>query len=106
MKVVLADSMLAEPANTVFNSKEVLYGLDAWMGVLAFSGQIFFDFAGYSTCAIGVAGCLGFVLPENFLYPYAATGFSDFWRRWHITLYAWLKDYLYIPLRGKPPWYI
>ena len=101
MKVVLADSMLAEPANTVFNSKEALNGLDAWMGVLAFSGQIFFDFAGYSTCAIGVAGCLGFVLPENFLYPYAATGFSDFWRRWHITLSAWLRDYLYIPLGGN-----
>jgi len=101
MKVVLADSMLAEPANTVFNSKEVLNGLDAWMGVLAFSGQIFFDFAGYSTCAIGVAACLGFVLPENFLYPYAATGFSDFWRRWHITLSAWLRDYLYIPLGGN-----
>ena len=101
MKVVLADSMLAEPANTVFNSKEALNGLDAWMGVLAFSGQIFFDFAGYSTCAIGVAGCLGFVLPENFLYPYAATGFSDFWRRWHITLSAWLRDYLYIPMGGN-----
>jgi alginate O-acetyltransferase complex protein AlgI len=101
MKVVLADSMLAEPANTVFNAREVLNGLDAWMGVLAFSGQIFFDFAGYSTCAIGVAACLGFVLPENFLYPYAATGFSDFWRRWHITLSAWLRDYLYIPLGGN-----
>jgi D-alanyl-lipoteichoic acid acyltransferase DltB (MBOAT superfamily) len=71
------------------------------MGVLSFSGQIFFDFAGYSTCAIGVAACLGFVLPENFLYPYAATGFSDFWRRWHITLSAWLRDYLYIPLGGN-----
>ena len=101
MKVVLADSMLAGPANTVFNAKEALNGLDAWMGVLAFSGQIFFDFAGYSTCAIGVAACLGFVLPENFLYPYAATGFSDFWRRWHITLSAWLRDYLYIPLGGN-----
>ena len=101
MKVVLADSMLAEPANTVFGSKEVLNTLDAWMGVLAFSGQIFFDFAGYSTCAVGVASCLGFILPENFLYPYAAIGFSDFWRRWHITLSAWLKDYLYIPLGGN-----
>lgn len=101
MKVVLADSMLAEPANTIFNAKDALNGLDAWMGVLAFSGQIFFDFAGYSTCTIGVAACLGFVLPENFLYPYAATGFSDFWRRWHITLSAWLRDYLYIPLGGN-----
>lgn len=101
MKVVLADSMLAEPANTVFGSKDMLSTLDAWMGVFAFSGQIFFDFAGYSSCALGVAGCLGFVLPENFLYPYAAVGFSDFWRRWHITLSAWLKDYLYIPLGGN-----
>ncbi|MGI8583540.1 MAG: MBOAT family O-acyltransferase [Chitinophagaceae bacterium] len=101
MKVVLADSMLANPANTVFNSKDALNTLDAWMGVLAFSGQIFFDFAGYSSCALGVASCLGFVLPENFLYPYAAVGFSDFWRRWHITLSAWLRDYLYIPLGGN-----
>ncbi|MEO6538817.1 MAG: MBOAT family O-acyltransferase [Ferruginibacter sp.] len=101
MKVVLADSMLANPANTVFNSNDALNTLDAWMGVLAFSGQIFFDFAGYSSCAIGVASCLGFVLPENFLYPYAAIGFSDFWRRWHITLSAWLRDYLYIPLGGN-----
>ncbi len=101
MKVVLADSMLADPANTVFNAKDPLNTLDAWMGVLAFSGQIFFDFAGYSTCAIGVASCLGFILPENFLYPYAAVGFSDFWRRWHITLSAWLRDYLYIPLGGN-----
>ena len=101
MKVVLADSILAEPANTVFNSVEQLNTLDAWMGLLSFSGQIFFDFAGYSTCAIGVALTLGFILPENFLYPYAATGFSDFWRRWHITLSAWLRDYLYIPLGGN-----
>ncbi|HZZ76080.1 MAG TPA: MBOAT family O-acyltransferase, partial [Puia sp.] len=75
--------------------------LDAWMGVLAFSGQIFFDFAGYSTCAIGVAMCLGFTLPQNFRFPYAASGFSDFWRRWHMTLSAWLRDYLYIPLGGN-----
>jgi len=101
MKVVLADSLLAQSANDVFNSKAVLKTLDAWTGVLAFSGQIFFDFAGYSTCAIGVALSLGFVLPHNFLYPYAAIGFSDFWRRWHITLSAWLRDYLYIPLGGN-----
>jgi D-alanyl-lipoteichoic acid acyltransferase DltB (MBOAT superfamily) len=101
MKVVLADSMLSGAANMVFNTGAPLNTLDAWMGVLAFSGQIFFDFAGYSTCAIGVASCLGFVLPHNFLYPYGAIGFSDFWRRWHITLSAWLRDYLYIPLGGN-----
>jgi D-alanyl-lipoteichoic acid acyltransferase DltB (MBOAT superfamily) len=71
------------------------------MGMFAFTGQIFFDFAGYSTCAIGAALCLGFVLPLNFRFPYAASGFSDFWRRWHITLSAWLRDYLYIPLGGN-----
>jgi alginate O-acetyltransferase complex protein AlgI len=101
MKVVLADTFLAAPADTVFGFKGLLSGVDAWTGVLAFSGQIFFDFAGYSTCAIGVAMCLGFVLPENFRYPYAAIGFSDFWRRWHITLSLWLRDYLYIELGGN-----
>jgi alginate O-acetyltransferase complex protein AlgI len=101
MKVVMADTMLASPADTVFNSPQALTTLDAWLGVLAFSGQIFFDFAGYSTCAIGIAACLGFTLPDNFRYPYAAIGFSDFWRRWHITLSTWLRDYLYIPLGGN-----
>jgi alginate O-acetyltransferase complex protein AlgI len=101
MKVVLADGMLATTADNVFDSHELLPALDAWIGVLAFSGQIFLDFAGYSTCAIGVALCLGFILPQNFNYPYAAIGFSDFWRRWHITLSSWLRDYLYIPLGGS-----
>lgn len=101
MKVVLADTMLAGTSDSVFGARQVLPALDAWMGVLAFSGQIFFDFAGYSTCAIGIGACLGFSLPHNFLYPYAATGFSDFWRRWHITLSTWLRDYLYIPLGGN-----
>lgn len=101
MKVVIADTLLATPANTVFAFQKSLPALDTWMGVLAFSGQIFSDFAGYSTCAIGVALCLGFILPENFRYPYAAIGFSDFWRRWHITLSSWLRDYLYIPLGGN-----
>ena len=68
---------------------------------LAFSGQIFCDFAGYSTTAIGAAMCLGFAMPDNFRFPYAAVGFSDFWRRWHISLSSWLRDYLYIPLGGN-----
>ena len=101
MKVAVADTLLASSADVIFGYQKSLPGLDAWMGVLAFSGQIFFDFAGYSTCAIGVALCLGFILPENFRYPYAAIGFSDFWRRWHITLSTWLRDYLYIPLGGN-----
>jgi alginate O-acetyltransferase complex protein AlgI len=101
MKVVMADTMLSASADTVFAAKTVLNPLDAWLGVLAFSGQIFFDFGGYSTCAIGMAMCIGFSLPDNFRYPYAAVGFSDFWKRWHITLSSWLKDYLYIGLGGN-----
>src|SRR6187402_1224006 len=101
IKVVLADGFLAPTANEVFGATSALLAVDTWMGVLAFSGQIFFDFAGYSTCAIGVAMCLGFALPQNFRFPYAAIGFTDFWRRWHITLSAWLRDYLYIPLGGN-----
>lgn len=101
MKVVMADTFLAGPADQVFGAPNPLSTVDAWLGVLAFSGQIFFDFAGYTTCAIGVAALLGFSLPDNFRYPYAAIGFSDFWRRWHISLSTWLRDYLYIPLGGN-----
>jgi len=101
MKVVLADAILSSTSDTVFDSKEVLHFWDAWAGTLAFSGQIFFDFAGYSTCAIGIALMLGIVLPDNFMYPYGAIGFSDFWKRWHISLSTWLRDYLYIPLGGN-----
>ena len=100
-KVVLADTLLAASAESVFNYAGPLVGLDAWIGVLAFSGQIFFDFAGYSICAIGAALCLGFHLKDNFRFPYAAVGFSDFWRRWHISLSTFLRDYLYIPLGGN-----
>ena len=100
-KVVLADAVFAPVADKVFNAWQYAGCFDAWVGTLAFSGQIFFDFAGYSTCAIGVAVCLGFVLPDNFRFPYASVGFSDFWRRWHISLSSWLRDYLYIPLGGN-----
>ncbi|NOR21003.1 MAG: MBOAT family protein, partial [Xanthomonadales bacterium] len=85
-KIVIADGLLSKAAETVFKTKEMLHPADAWLGTLAFSGQIFCDFAGYSTTAIGVALCLGFSLPDNFRFPYAAVGFSDFWRRWHISL--------------------
>ena len=101
-KIVLADTFLAPTADLVFGfEKGGLHPFDAWIGVLAFSGQIFFDFSGYSTCAIGIAMCFGFFLPDNFKFPYAAIGFSDFWHRWHITLSTWLRDYLYIPLGGN-----
>ena len=100
-KIVLADSFLSRPAESIYDSDKLPGVLDAWIGTLAFSGQIFCDFAGYSTTAIGVAMCLGFAMPDNFRFPYAAVGFSDFWRRWHITLSSWLRDYLYIPLGGN-----
>jgi D-alanyl-lipoteichoic acid acyltransferase DltB (MBOAT superfamily) len=100
-KIVIADGMLSVAADKVFGATEMLHPFDAWLGTLAFSGQIFCDFAGYSTTAIGVALCLGFSLPDNFRFPYAAIGFSDFWRRWHISLSSWLRDYLYIPLGGN-----
>ncbi len=100
-KTVLADTLLSGASDKVFAYGGPLVGLDAWTGVLAFSGQIFFDFAGYSTCAIGAALCLGFHLRDNFRFPYAAIGFSDFWRRWHISLSTFLRDYLYIPLGGN-----
>lgn len=100
-KVVLADGFLSPAVEAVYDSGQVPRTLDAWVSTLAFSGQIFCDFAGYSTTAIGVALCLGFALPDNFRFPYAAIGFSDFWRRWHITLSSWLRDYVYIPLGGS-----
>ena len=100
-KIVIADGALAPAADAVFGAAKPVPFLDAWLGTLAFAGQIFSDFAGYSTVAIGVALCLGFSLPDNFRFPYAAIGFSDFWRRWHISLSTWLRDYLYIPLGGN-----
>jgi alginate O-acetyltransferase complex protein AlgI len=99
-KVVIADGALAPVVDKVYSAATVSAG-DAWSGTIAFAGQIFCDFAGYSTAAIGVALCLGFALPDNFRFPYAAIGFSDFWRRWHISLSTWLRDYLYIPLGGN-----
>jgi alginate O-acetyltransferase complex protein AlgI len=100
-KTVFADSILSPVADDVFGTDKVIPALDAWTGVLAFSGQIFFDFAGYSLCAIGIALMLGFILPDNFRYPYGSIGFSDLWQRWHISLSSWLRDYLYIPLGGN-----
>ncbi len=100
-KIVLADGLLAPVSDKVFATQELLHPMDAWLGTLAFSGQIFCDFAGYTTCAIGIALALGFSLPDNFRFPYAAIGFSDFWRRWHISLSTWLRDYLYVPLGGN-----
>ena len=100
-KTVLADGVFAPVADAIFNAPAEASAAGAWTGMLAFSGQIFCDFAGYSSCALGAALALGFVLPLNFRQPYAATSFSDFWRRWHVSLSSWLRDYLYIALGGN-----
>src|SRR5438105_1665985 len=100
-KIVLADTLLSGSADRIFGYGGPLVALDSWAGVLAFAGQIFCDFAGYSLTAIGAALTLGFHLKDNFRFPYAAIGFSDFWRRWHISLSTFLRDYLYIPLGGN-----
>lgn len=100
-KIVLADRLFAPVVNLIYSDVDSIDFMSAWVGTIAFSGQIYFDFSGYSICAIGVALCLGFALPDNFRFPYAAMGFSDFWQRWHISLSTWLRDYLYIPLGGN-----
>jgi alginate O-acetyltransferase complex protein AlgI len=100
-KIILADSLMAPVADKVYSQAAIAGFIDAWIGTLAFSAQIFFDFSGYSNCAIGAALCMGFVLPDNFLFPYASIGFTEFWRRWHISLSTWLRDYLYISLGGN-----
>ena len=80
--------------------------LGAWLGILAFSLQIYFDFSGYSDMAIGLGRMLGFEFLENFNYPYISKSVTEFWRRWHISLGTWFRDYVYIPLGGnrKGPW--
>ena len=75
--------------------------LTAWIGAVAFTFQIYFDFSGYSDMAIGLGRMLGFKFPENFRYPYQSVSITDFWRRWHITLSTWFREYLYIPLGGN-----
>jgi alginate O-acetyltransferase complex protein AlgI len=100
MKVTLADHLLAPVAQQVFDPANRSDALSAWTGTLAFAGQDYCDFAGYSTCAMGIAFCLGFVIPENFRAPFASVGFRDVWQRWHITLVAWMRDYVFNPLGG------
>jgi D-alanyl-lipoteichoic acid acyltransferase DltB (MBOAT superfamily) len=102
-KVVLADA-LAVYANPVFAAAEAGSSptlIEAWGGVLAYTGQLYFDFSGYSDMAIGLAWMIGIRLPLNFDAPYRAASIAEFWRRWHITLSRFLRDYLYVPLGGN-----
>jgi len=100
-KVLLADT-LAAPADTIFAlPSSSLDAPAAWFGVTCYSLQIYLDFAGYSTMAIGLARMMGLTLPENFRTPYISRSITEFWRRWHISLSSWFRDYLYIPLGGN-----
>lgn len=98
-KVVLADGV-AGYVGPVFDGHAPLHGLTAWGGALAYTLQLYFDFSGYSDMAIGLSWLFGVRLPLNFASPYKATSIIDFWRRWHMTLSRFLRDYLYIPLGG------
>ena len=99
-KVLLADAMGRLWGSINGNFAEA-GALGAWVGLLAFSFQIFFDFSGYSDMAIGLCRCMGFRIPENFDRPYRAQSLTDFWRRWHMTLTDWFRAYVYIPLGGS-----
>ena len=102
-KVILAD-LLAELADEMFlmtNVDDGLTVMSAWIGAIAYTLQIYFDFSGYSDMAIGLGRCFGFHYRENFNYPYIASSVTDFWRRWHISLTSWFRDYVYIPLGGN-----
>ena len=99
-KVLVADQV-APVANAAFSDPSGLTMTAAWIGALAFTVQIYFDFSGYSDMAIGLARMFGFRFPENFARPYSAVSLTDFWRRWHITLSRWFRDYVYIPLGGS-----
>ena len=99
MKVLIADS-LAPVADLAFSLPAPTLA-DSWAGCIAYSLQLFFDFAGYSGMAIGLGLMLGFRFPENFRQPYLASSIQDFWRRWHLSLSSWIRDYLYIPFGGN-----
>ncbi len=100
-KVLIADS-LGEAVDRIFKLSPAGLGFyNAWIGVICFALQIYFDFSGYSDMAIGICRMMGFRIPENFNSPYIAANFTEFWRRWHISLSTWIRDYLYIPLGGN-----
>lgn len=98
-KVILANqigSLWSEISN-----QSIIPALTAWIGALAFTFQIYFDFSGYTDMAIGLGAMFGFTFPENFLHPYESKSITEFWRRWHVTLGTWFREYVYIPLGGN-----
>lgn len=108
---VVKKMLIADPAASISDQAFALPAasigqVDAWIGAVFFTAQIYFDFSAYSDMAIGLALMLGFRLRENFDFPYASVGITEFWRRWHISLSTWIREYLYIPLGGShgPAW--
>ncbi len=100
-KMMIANT-LAQPADNIFaQPPDQLSSPVAWLGIVCYALQLYFDFSGYSDMAIGLAMMFGFRFPENFNYPYISSSVTEFWRRWHITLSTWFRDYLYIPLGGN-----
>jgi alginate O-acetyltransferase complex protein AlgI len=99
-KVLIADQV-SPIADAAFASSHALTTPAAWLGALAYTVQIYFDFSGYSDMAIGMARMFGFRFPENFNRPYSSVSLTDFWRRWHMTLSRWFRDYVYIPIGGN-----
>jgi alginate O-acetyltransferase complex protein AlgI len=100
-KSVLADHLAQQIVDPLFAAPGAYGSLAVWAGVLAYAAQIYWDFSGYSDMALGLARLLAFKLPRNFNHPYLAASVADFWRRWHISLSTWLRDYLYQPLGGN-----
>ena len=100
-KKILLANPCAYLADTAFGNGNGLTTLMAWTGAVAYTYQIYFDFSGYSDMAIGLGKMFGFHFPENFNFPYIANSITDFWRRWHISLSSWFRDYVYIPLGGS-----
>ena len=98
-KVLIADNL--STAFHQISSLSQMAGLTAWLGMIFYSLELYFDFSGYSDMAIGLAEMFGFRIEKNFNYPYLSDGVTDFWRRWHISLGAWFRDYVYIPMGGN-----
>jgi alginate O-acetyltransferase complex protein AlgI len=105
-KVLVGDVLAAHIVDPAFAAHHPLGFVNAWLAALGYTTQLYFDFSGYSDMAVGLGLLVGFRLPRNFRLPYAADSLSDFWRRWHISLSTWLRDYLYISLGGNrvSPW--
>jgi alginate O-acetyltransferase complex protein AlgI len=100
-KVIIANQ-LAQLADNIFSQpQDLLTSSTAWLGIIAYTFQIYFDFSGYSDMAIGLGRMFGFSILENFNFPYTSKSIQEFWRRWHISLSTWFRDYLYIPIGGN-----